>query len=126
MKIRIRGNSVRLRLTQSEIDSFNQNGFFEQSCHFGAQTDNSFVYRLEKKVNLQQAEAQMTNGAITVYLPYEKATSWAESDQVGIEHVKKISDSDELRILVEKDFQCLKPRMEEDESDNFPNPQALS
>jgi hypothetical protein len=48
---------------------------------------------------------------------------WAESEQVSIRSDKLLDDGEELRILIEKDFQCLAPR-EEDESDMFPHPDA--
>lgn len=126
MKIRIRGNSVRLRLTQGEVESFNRDGFFEQTCNFGPEAGNRLIYRLEKSKNLVKPDARMVNGNITVFLPEKNATHWAGSDEVGIDYTKYQDSPEELRILVEKDFQCLKPRLEEDESDNFPNPQALS
>ncbi len=126
MKIRIRGNSIRLRLTQGEVDSFNLDGSFEQSCKFGPEKDNCLIYRLEKSTDYKQVDAQITNGIITIFLPEKKATNWAKGGDVGIEYTKYQNSQEELRILVEKDFQCLKPRQEEDESDNYPNPQALS
>ncbi|TVQ49448.1 MAG: hypothetical protein EA362_04535 [Saprospirales bacterium] len=126
MKIRIRENSIRLRLTQGEVVSFNQNGFFEQTCTFGPEAGNRLIYRLEKSKNLKEPNAQIEDGKITVFLPENDATHWAGGDEVGIDYTKYQDRPEELRILVEKDFQCLKPRLEEDESDNFPNPQSLS
>lgn len=126
MKIRIRGNSLRLRLTQSEVEAFYQNGFYEESCNFSLENDQQLKYRLERNSSLNNPSAQMDKGTISVYLPAEEANRWASGNEVGIEYLKNPGTEHELRILVEKDFQCLKPRAEEDEADNFPNPQALT
>jgi hypothetical protein len=56
---------------------------------------------------------------ILVTVPSERGRAWADSDEVGIER-----DDGALRILIEKDFACLKPRSGEDDADAFPNPQT--
>jgi hypothetical protein len=44
---------------------------------------------------------------------------------VTLAHEQALPDGS-LRITLEKDFACLAPREGEDESDNFPHPQAGS
>jgi len=56
--------------------------------------------------------------AIRVSLPETRVRAWAASDEVGIE-----GQDGPIRILVEKDFQCLH-RDAAAEPDAFPNPLA--
>jgi hypothetical protein len=59
---------------------------------------------------------------VEVRVPEKSARQWANSNEVGLSALQPLSAGDELRILVEKDFACLAPREDEDESDNFENP----
>ncbi|MEQ1764007.1 MAG: hypothetical protein ABL984_12795, partial [Pyrinomonadaceae bacterium] len=45
MKLRIRGNSVRLRLTQSEVDQLSRTGKISESVEFGVASP-GFSYQL--------------------------------------------------------------------------------
>lgn len=125
MKLRIKGNSVRLRLTQTEVDQFNQKGYFEEICVFGPVENQQLTYRLEKKDDISDLSADFISGKVVVYIPSEVGENWASTEEVGMENHQPLPGEDSMRILVEKDFQCLKPRPDEDESDNFPNPEAL-
>ena len=52
-----------------------------------------------------------------MFVPIEIANQWTDSEEISLE-----GNDGELRLLIEKDFVCLKPRKDEDESDNFPHP----
>jgi hypothetical protein len=121
MKIRIKGNSLRLRLTKSEVEEFARSQRFEEKICFGKNTDECLTYALEKSSE-KQVSATFTKGRITVFVPEATAQNWVKTDQVGFEAEQKIDNQNVLRILVEKDFACLTPRKNEDESDNYPHP----
>ena len=117
MKLRIRGNSIRLRLTKSEVDSFSTGGRVEETVDFGDGTA-KFGYALEA-VDARDLSAEFAGGTIRVLVPRDRAQGWVNSEQVGIE-----SDEDSpLRILIEKDFACLQVRPGEPDDDAFPNPE---
>jgi hypothetical protein len=59
---------------------------------------------------------------IELALPADTVRRWAESETVAIEGEQPAADGRRLRILVEKDFACLKERPGEDDADAFPNP----
>jgi hypothetical protein len=65
--------------------------------------------------------ADIVDSQITVYVPSAITEKWDIDERVGFD----AHDTSGLYILVEKDFQCLKPRPHEDESGLFPNPQAI-
>jgi len=124
VKIRIRGNSIRLRLTQSEVEEFNSKGMVQDSIQFNPSSADTLIYSLEKADchELKAIYASDINH-VKVYMPIESGTQWAESEQVGMENEIHLNGDKQLKILVEKDFQCLKARPGEDD-DTFPNPDA--
>jgi len=118
MKIRMQGNSIRLRLTQTEVGSLNEKGRVSARVKFGS---GALAYSLEK-TSTGEMSARFADGNITVFLPEAKAMEWATTGLTGLEHNADIGNGENLRIIVEKDFKCLTVRQGEDESDNFENP----
>ena len=114
MKLRIRGNSVRLRLTQSEVEALAKDAFVEERTEL---VGNTFSYAL--KIEDGAMRASFENGILTVSVPTNEAQEWVSSDRVEMEGI-----SGHVRILVEKDFACVTPRGEED-VDAFPNPNEV-
>ena len=119
MKLRIRGDSIRLRLTQTEVARLAEEGRVEESTHFGP--DERFTYAIAFGAE-STLSARLSPRGIEVTVPGEVARAWAASDSVGIEGARELGDGKTLRILVEKDFACLTKRPHEDDADAFPNP----
>jgi hypothetical protein len=120
MKLRLRGNSIRLRLSQTEVAQLAGEGRVEEFVEFG--NDNSrFRYSVRASAG-SAVTATFDGGEICVCVPGDTLRKWAGSDEVTIG-----SDGPApLRILIEKDFACLSARPGENESDMFPNPAAVS
>jgi len=116
MKIRINGDSVRIRLSQSEINTFVHRGEMVSSCRF---MNDTLFYKL-KHGNYAKLSADFSQNTIAVYIPDEWILNWDKDDRVGFEG----KEDNGLYILIEKDYQCLNPRLNEDESDLFSNPQS--
>ena len=121
MKIRIKGNSIRLRLTKTEVDNFAANGFVEEKTEFG---DTYFSYRMESSSDHQELAAAYQGNLITVFIPAAIAQNWTSTELVGFENKMDIGNNKQLFLLVEKDFVCLDNTFE-DQSDNFPNPNVV-
>ena len=115
MKLRIRGDSIRLRLTRGEIEKFTAEGEVADSLDLGGQR---FTYALRSAKDSSEVSAEFDGGVLRIFIPEADAGSWTDSEQVGIENAK----GSVPRILIEKDFACLTARPGEDESDMFPNP----
>jgi hypothetical protein len=115
MKIRIKGNSLRYRLTKTDVENFDRDGYLEETTHFGAKI---FKYALQRSVN-NSLIADFNDNTITMYMPVTMALEWTSSDRVGYE-----SNNSEMYLLIEKDFKCL-DNVAEDQSDNYPNPLIL-
>lgn len=121
MKIRIKGNFVRFRLTKSEVATISEQGYLEEQTVFGPAPHQVFTYALQSKDGIQQLEAAFDHNRITMFLPAEEARTWYDSDRVGFENDTDNGTEYPLHLLLEKDFVCL-DETAEDQSDNYPNP----
>ena len=119
MKIRIKGNSIRYRLTKTEVDNFGKLGFLEERTEF--LNGPSFYYRLEKKSGIEDLEAGFSGNKMCIFIPEKIAKEWTTTDIIGVDTKMNIGEGKELFLLVEKDFVCLDHTFE-DQSDNYPNP----
>lgn len=116
MKIRINGDSLRLRLSQTEVRDLVRDGIVRSACQF---PQGEFLYQLAIH-DADKITAEVQHSTINVYVPRPWVAGWDEDERIGLDS----RESNGLYILVEKDFQCLKPRPQEDETDLFPHPQA--
>lgn len=120
MKIRIKGNSIRYRLTQTEVKTFCETGLFKETTDFG---NSEFTYVLEAKKDIDCLEASYAEDTITLYLNANRKDEWAASDKVGFSDVMHLPNGQRLSLLLEKDFACLDNTVE-DQSDNYANPKS--
>ena len=120
MKLRIRDNSVRLRLSQGEVEQLQSEGLVGGCTEFPG--GRSFVYEVESSPASVTPAAHFSENRLTVRLPETVVLAWAKSEQVSMAGEQRLGDGGFLKLLVEKDFRCLAPRQGEDESDMFPNP----
>lgn len=122
MKLRIRDNSLRIRLMQTEVAELRDRGLVKARTGFPGGRE--FGYAVESSPASVKPGAFFSESVVTVRLPESVVHAWADSDQVSIADDQLLDDGERLSILVEKDFACLAPRAGEDESDMFPNPAA--
>ena len=122
MKLRLRMNSLRLRLTHGDVERFRESGVVEESIDFGPGGDERFIYALVSAADALRARAVFEPYRITVYLPAAVAHDWTETDRVGLQGEQQVDDVRTLKILVEKDFTCLEPRSGGDDTDTFDHP----
>lgn len=119
MKLRIKGDSLRIRVTQTELQDFVTQGQVEDRIRFGP--DRALAYRLALDPKASRLSAGFEHDSIEVRIPEADARNWSQTDLVTLAGTQEQSGV-ELRIVVEKDFACLAPREGEDEADNFPHP----
>ena len=120
MKIRIKGNTIRYRLTKSEVEKFCETGSFEEQTNFASAI---FKYQIKTKKDISALEADFSNNTITVFFPEKNAEDWAVNNTVGFDATYTTEKGVDLYLLVEKDFVCMDETVE-DQSDNYPNPKA--
>ena len=118
MKIRIKGDSIRFRLTRTEVKTLSENGKIFEHTHFGTE---QFTYGIILNDTIDHLQASFNNGTITLSMPKSQGLSWSENDIVTFDHRVLTTKGNELYLLLEKDFTCLDNTVE-DQSDNYPNP----
>ena len=121
MKIRIRGNSIRFRLTKTEVATFCQEGVIKEETAFN---DSVFTYMLKSSEDQTALKAYFENNTIRLEVPALFVEEWYTNDVVGTKHIQSLNDGKTLMLLLEKDFVCMDETFE-DQSDNYPNPRAL-
>ncbi len=124
MKLRLRGDTIRLRLTRSEVDAIGAGRSVSETLHLpdGSELKYTLTAGVSNSVQMLRESTQVE---IVVGIVSSQAHSWATSEQVGYSGEKPLQIGT-VSVLIEKDFTCITPRVGEEESDTFPNPQAVS
>lgn len=121
MKIRIQGNSIRYRLTRSEVITLCNKGQISEQTFF---MNNVFNYRVQSETSTNVMKADFKEDSITLYVPEAKLKNWDKDNIVGFSETLTLPNNEALSLLLEKDFVCL-DRRGEDQSDQYPNPKAI-
>ena len=123
MKLRIKGDSLRLRVSRSEVAKLLAGHCLEETIHFAPEADAKFTYALQRENSLRRATVHYAANKVKILIPAEQANVWGATDQVGIAEDISLGNLWSLTLLIEKDFACL-DRSDEDNEDTFPNPNA--
>ncbi len=118
MKLRIKGNSIRIRLSKTEVDELVSGSPQSDSTSFG---NSSFSYNVQVVNSGESLTAGYQDNIITLYVPASLIKDWSRNSVVGFEAMMPLENSGHLHLLLEKDFKCL-DKTTEDQSDFFDNP----
>jgi hypothetical protein len=118
MKLRIKGNSIRIRLTKTEVTTIATTGYLEEETLF---VNNKLVYALHRVDEGVALTAAFEENKITLFVPAALMKDWPTNNIISFEANMPIVDNKTLYLLVEKDFVCL-DHTNEDQSDNYENP----
>jgi hypothetical protein len=123
VKLRIRGNSIRLRLGRSEVRRLADEGRVRESTSFGP--TQSLFYTIEAAVDAAEISASFEGGTLRIRVPRDAVRRWVTGGEVGISATQPIGDGmgASLSILIEKDLECIDGPESEPQDDAFPNPQ---
>lgn len=121
MKLRIKGNSLRLRMTPSEVKQLLRCGEIREHVQFTAISSDRLTYELFSSSSGATTTVAYQLGNITVSVPEDQLKKWAGSDGVGVYAEVALGDDQVLSVAIEKDFACLDLSDAENE-DTFPNP----
>ena len=123
MKLRIKGNTLRVRVSRSEVARVLAGDRLEEIIHFTPEPLASFAYALQQERSLSRPTVRYTENAVAILIPADQVNAWGTTDQVGIVEDISLGNLGSLALLIEKDFACL-DRSDEDNEDTFPNPNA--
>ncbi|HUA84624.1 MAG TPA: hypothetical protein VMB85_12240 [Bryobacteraceae bacterium] len=113
MKLRFHSNTLRIRLSQSEVARLGEAGRVEETVVFPAGRSLAFAVELRPS---REIAASFDGERIEIAVPADLGRTWIASDQPGIENPDATP-----KILIEKDFQCLHQNPVAN-PDAFPNP----
>jgi hypothetical protein len=125
MKLRILGNSLRLRLKRGEVDQVAAGKSIVEEIHF---PDAVLSYRLDV-TKTGDIQAKFENNSLVIRIPSTQVSAWATTDDVSLMAEQNLATGDKLTLLIEKDFACLEPghhRDCDDDEDTFPHPSAIA
>jgi hypothetical protein len=119
VKLRLQGNSIRVRVNQTETAALGAGKPVGQATRFpgGAQLSVSV------ETTAGAASAATFHGAhLTITVPRAQAHKWASTQEVSLQSDVPLDGGEFLVLLIEKDFECL--HYPEKDADAFPNPRA--
>ncbi len=123
MKLRIKGDSLRIRVSRPELAKLLAGDCLEDTIHFAPEAFAKFTYALRQEPSVSRPTVHYAANRVTILIPADQANVWGATDQVGIAEDVSLGDAGSLALLIEKDFACL-DRSDEDHEDTFPNPNA--
>jgi hypothetical protein len=123
MKLRIKGNSLRLRVSRSELARFQAGGRIEETIRFAEAAEAKLTYALETAVQSSAVRVRYGFHDVTVILSEDQVRIWQAESEVGVYCNLEVGSAGSLDVIVEKDFACL-DRSDEENTDTFTNPYA--
>jgi hypothetical protein len=122
MKLRISGNSIRLRVRRSEVERLSAGESVAETVHLGCSEQAALTYALGTVAGSAGVQVSYEGTQISVLLPKDETSTWAGTEQVGIYATVDVGPYGKLNVIVEKDFACLDLSDAENE-DTFQNPE---
>ena len=122
MKLRVRDQSVRFRLSPEDVATLGRGESVIGVLRLGP--DHTISYGLKVGSHDVIAVEPVPSGVI-IACPGPLIEQLVHTEEVGFSGDVQLQAGGALRVLVEKDFQCLIPRGEDD-GNTFPNPNAKS
>ena len=123
MKLRVRSNSLRLRVGPREVQALLRSSSLEETVRFGPTDTQILRYRLELRVDDGPISAKIDGSDIVVSVARSVAEDWAHDEGLTLSGEQHVGVGQTLQILVEKDLQCLESTAAIEE-DVYPNPSA--
>lgn len=99
MKLRLQPGSLRLRLTEPEVQTLAAAGFLEESVAFGP--GQGLRYRLEL-ADISQTDCALTDALLRVRIPERAGRAWAASKEIAI---GAVNTEDTVELIVERDME---------------------
>jgi hypothetical protein len=84
MKVRIKGDSLRLRLSRSEVARLLEGDRLRKTIHFAPEACARFAYALQQDSLVDRPTVQYTENRVAILIPADQANVWRTTDQVGV------------------------------------------
>jgi len=120
MKLRLRGNTLRLRLNQKEVERLAAGEVLREGIQFPGSTSLSYLLKVAPQ---GEAQAFFEGGRIHIIAPRAPIADWAANDELGI-YFSLPTGATPLEIAIEKDLVCIDGPVEEQDPLAFPREMA--
>jgi len=119
MKLRFFGNTVRWRLNRREVARLAAGITLQDATLL---TPQPLRFSITASACADCGTARFADGTLELILPRSIVSPWAESDEITLDQ-----QAGAVRLLIEKDLQCLHGEGETDEQEDcYPNPVAMA
>ena len=100
MKVRILGNSIRLRLRQKEVCRFQQSGEVQEKTSFGNGIADRLSFVLKEGTGNEFKISFLLN-TVTIEIPKSVSNEWTNTALVGFEESIDTGKGETIKILVD-------------------------
>lgn len=107
MKVRITTNHIRLRLSPEGVKALARGDGLETLIDSGAGGKIGFCLTSDPAIH--EISLALDSGILQIAVPEQVVTTWADTDQVGIEGLVSIVNGESVAVLIEKDLKCEHP-----------------
>lgn len=101
MKLHIHGNSLRLSVSENDLERLRSEGFLERWMGLGP--GKRFTYCLETSSDADKISAMLESDALALVMPTQWADRWASNDDPRLESMQVIDGEQQLHIVLERD-----------------------
>ncbi len=115
MKLRFRGNSLRLRVNRREVETLASGVALREEVVF---PNAHFSYIIEPQAKASP-QASFEGGVIHVRAPLSTVRDWAHGQSVGL-YFDVPAENATLKVAIEKDLECVDGSPEERDPEAFP------
>jgi hypothetical protein len=119
VKLKLHGNSIRVRLTRSEVARFGACGRLEEAFVYGPSPSQQLTYGIES-VSSDSVGVRVDQNGIFAQIPASLADEWTTSDRVGVSGEVNHPDGRRIDVLIEKEFRRIHGG--NNDPDLYPNP----
>lgn len=116
MKLRFRGNSLRLRVNQAEVQTLSTGGVLKEQVEFPGTTFLSYILKAGSGADPQ---VFFSEGEIRIAVPRLLITNWAVTEEIGL-YFTLPTGGKPLKVSIEKDLECVDGPVEERDPNAFP------
>ena len=110
MKVRFKGNSIRLQVSSSEFARIRAGARIEETVHFAEPPEAMLIYVLEAARQAPPVKVRYDDRQVTVIVSEDQARNWGNGAQHGVHTTLDLGVAGSVEVIVEKDFAGLNCR----------------
>ena len=110
MKLRLEPGSIRIRLSEQDINIWKEKDILKESLELG--NNLAISWELRKEQGMEALRVDISQCALSISVPYGATEQWLNSGETGLGEFLDVDGHGALRIVVERDMKPKMPRHE--------------